>query len=217
MGCLRRLGCLAVIAGIAVALYFTRERWLPHVWHGAKRETAALPTWQPLTTAGAKRAREALASLNQRNGPAYVNVNPGDLASYIVQELSRTLPPSADSIEAAAIGERLYVRARVRTSELGGKGGLGPLGALLGDREQMQLGGTLRIIKPGSAELRVREIKIHELSLPQALIPRLIQQMSRERPVGIAPDGLPLKTPPYIGDVRVSDGQITLYKAGPAR
>jgi hypothetical protein len=37
--------------------------------------------------------------------------------------------------------------------------------------------------------------------------------MSRaERPAGVAPDGIPLKTPPYIGDVRVTDGRITLYK-----
>ena len=216
MGCLRRLGCLAVIAVIAVALYFTRARWLPRGWSG-KTETAATSTWQPLTPAGAKRARDALASLNQRNGPAFVNVAPGDLASYIVQELSRTLPPSADSIEAAAIGDRLLVRARVRTADLGGKGGLGALGALLGDREQMQLGGTLRIITPGSAELQVVEMRVHDLALPQPLVTRLVQQMSRERPVGIAPNGLPLKTPPYIGDVRVSNGQITLYKAGPAR
>ena len=215
MGCLRRIGCLLVVIVLACAAYFTRDRWLPYVWRGGPKAapiTATLPTWQPMTPAGATRAKNALTRLSQRNGPAYVDVAPGDLASYIVQELSRTLPPSADSIEAAAIGDRLYVRARVRTADIG-KGNLGPLSMLLSDREKMQLGGTLRIIKPGSAELRVREIKIRDLSLPQALIPRLIQQMSRTRPPGVSPDGLPLSTPAYIGDVRVSDGRITLYKA----
>jgi len=36
--------------------------------------------------------------------------------------------------------------------------------------------------------------------------------LSSERPAGLAPDGLPLVTPTYIGDVRVANGRITLYK-----
>ena len=148
----------------------------------------------------------------------YVNVAPGDLAAYILQELAKSLPASADSIEAAAIGDRLYVRAVVKTSELGGSGALGPLSALLGERERIQLGGTLRIIRPGFAELQVKEMKLGALTLPQTLIPRLIRQISRGlRPPEISPEGLPLTTPEYIGDVRVSDGRITLYKTVPAR
>lgn len=215
MGCLRRLGCLVVFVILAIVAFVTRDRWF-HWLPGARRDAsgvAAAPTWQALTPAGAKRAKDALQRLSATNGPVYANVAPGDLAAYIFQELSSTLPGSADSIQAAAIGDRLYVRAVLRTSDIGGKGGLGPIGALLGERERVQLGGTLRIIRPGSAELQVKEFKIREFALPQAIIPRLIRQMSRaDRPAGLSPDGLPLKTPPYIGDVRVSNGNITLYK-----
>ena len=216
-GCLRRFGCLALLIVVAIAAYLTRAYWLPHLWHGSSRDSTAAaagaPQWQSLTPDGAKRAREALQRLSSGSGPAFANVAAGDLAAYIMQELSRTLPQSADSVQAAAIGDRLYVRAVVRTADLGGKGGLGPMGALLGDKERLQLGGTLRIVSPGSAELRVREFKVRDFTIPQALIPRLVQQMSRgPRPAGLSPDGLPLKTPAYIGDVRVADGRITLYR-----
>lgn len=219
MGCLRRLGCLALLVILGIAAFLTRDMWLPG---SAKRDTptakANAPTWQPLTPGGAQRAKASLERLGSSRGPVFVNVAPGDLAAYILQELSRTLPSSADSIEAMALGDRLCVRAVVRTSDLGDKGSLGPLSMLLGERERLQMCGVLRIIRPGSAELQVKELKIREFSVPQGLIPRLVRQISRgERPPELAPDGLPLKTPDYIGDVRVQNGQITLYKITQAR
>ena len=218
MGCMKKLGCLLVVVVIAIVAFLYRDGWIKILPGGSKRDSAGAVarTWQPLTPEGSKRAQAALNQLRAPRGPAYVTVGPGDLAAYILQELAKALPPSADSIEAAAIGDRLFVRAVVNTRELGGNGGgaLGPLSALLGDRERIQLGGTLRIIRPGYAELAVKEAKIGNLSVPQPLIPRLIRQISRGlRPPELAADGLPLQTPEYVGDVRVSDGKITLYKA----
>ena len=135
---MRRIGCLIIIVILAIAAWLTRASWLPLLPFritGRSAPAAAAPTWQAMSVSGAARARDALEQLNKPNGPASVVVTPGDLGSYIFQELSRSLPPSADSIQAAAIGDRLYVRAVVRTSELGGANGLGPLGALLGERE----------------------------------------------------------------------------------
>ena len=220
MGCMRKLGCLVVLALVAVALFLTRASWLHFVpGHRAGSATAAADqTWQALTPVGARRARAAVEQLRSPRGPGSVTVAPGDLAAYIFEELSKSLPPSADSIEAAAIGERLYVRAVIKTSDLGATGALGPLAALLGDRERIQLGGVLRIIRPGIAELQVKEMKLGNLRVPAALIPRLVKQISRGiRPPELAPDGLPLQTPNYISDVQVSNGRITLYKTLPAR
>lgn len=213
-GCLKALGCLFLIIIVALVAFFTRGYWWSKVWRtGDNAAVADTSTWQPLTGEGAQRARVALEQLRGQRGPVYRTVRPGDLAAYIVQELSKTLPPSADSIEAAAIGDRLYVRARIRTSELGDRSALGPFAMLLGETERIQLAGTLRIIRPGFAELQVKEFRIRDFALPSALIPRLVQQLSpRTRAPELSPDGLPLRTPEYIGDVRISDGQITLYR-----
>jgi hypothetical protein len=218
MGCLKKLGCLllAVVllaAGAAGAWYWLRGRS-----GGGMADSAGLTAagWQALTPTGAQRARTALERLRAPRGPAYQSVAPGDLAAYIFQELSRTLPSSADSIEAAAVNNQLCVRAVVRTSEFGDRNALGAFAMLLGDRERLQLCGVLRIIRPGAGEFQVKQFRIREFNLPQAVIPRLIGQMSRgTRPAGISPDGLPLQTPEYVGDVRVQRGEITLYKRAP--
>lgn len=217
-GILKAIGCLTVLLVIAAVGYFSRGKWMRYI-PGLPRDTvlvvASAPTWQPLTPTGAQRARGALERLRSPRGPAFVTVNPGDLAAYIFQELSRTLPSSADSIEAAVIGDRLYVRAVVKVADLVEKGSMGPLSLLLGDRERVLIGGTLRILRPGFAELAVKEFKIRDLNVPQALIPRIVREMSRgERPPELAPDGIPLRTPEFIGDVRVEDGRVTMYKSG---
>jgi hypothetical protein len=213
----KKLGCLlvlvaAVALGAAGAWYYLRGRGTSASSQQASGGSGS--TWQPMTPRGAQRAKAGLERLQSPRGPASFTVAPGDLAAYIVQELSRTLPSSADSIEAAAIDDRLCVRAVIRVSDLGDKGQLGPLAMLLGDRERLHLCGTLRIIRPGLAELQVKEIRIRDFNIPQPLIPRLVSQISRgTRPAGLSPDGLPLATPEYIGDVRVANGQITMYRA----
>jgi len=211
---LKKLGCLLVVIVIAiVAIWAYKAGWVRFGRPGDENRAVVTPTWQPLTPDGGARASAALQQLASPRGPVYVNVAPGDLAAYIFQQLTSVFPKDADSIQAAAIGDRLYVRAIVATRALAGAGGLGPLTAILGERERVQLGGTLHIIRPELAELQVKEAKIGNFSVPQALIPRLVNQMSHAvRTPELAPDGLPLKTPPYIGDARVSNGKITLYK-----
>jgi hypothetical protein len=213
-----RIGCLVILVIAIVAAWLTRDRWLPLLPHeihssSAPATTAGTSTWQPLTVQGAARARNALQQLSGSTGPDSVIVTAGDLASYVYQELSRSLPQSADSVQAAAIGDRLYVSAVVKTTDLGGSSALGPLTMLLGDRERVQLGGTIRVIKPGEAELQIKEIRIRNLTIPQTLIPKIVQQMSHgARTRDLSPVGLPLQTPPYIGAVKISDGMITMYR-----
>lgn len=215
MGCLRRLGCLLLILVIAVvAAWLTRDRWL-RVVPGFHRSagTAASATWEPLTAAKAERARQAVARLGAPRGPVFANLTGAEAASYIYRALGRDMPQSADSAEAAVIGERLYLRASVRVDDLGGRDALGPLASLLGDRERVQFGGTFDIVRPGMAEFEVKEIRVHDIALPQGTIPRLLRRLEHgSRPAGIAPDALPLEIPPYIGDVRLARGRVTLYK-----
>jgi hypothetical protein len=220
MRCLGRLGCLFVLAALAVIGWLTRERWL-HLIAGGSTDTdsAAVATgregvWRPLTADGAERARRALEELERPNGPTVVTVSAPDLGAYVYRELARQLPPSADSVEAMAVDDRLHVRASVRLQELGGRDVLGPLAGMLGDRERLQIGGTLRVVRPGLGELVVREIRVGQLPIPAAVIPRLLRQVARrDRPPGVSESGLPLRLPEHIGEVRVSGGNVTIHKA----
>jgi hypothetical protein len=216
MGCLARIGCLLLLAALAVAAWLTRDWWRSRLpWSERQVSTAAISDWQPLTPDGAERARTALQRMQASGGPAYVNVSPADLAAYVFQELSGALPASADSVEARAVDDRLLVRAVVPTSMLGDRNALGPVAALLGERERMQLGGALRIVRPGIGQFRVTELRVRDFPLPPPLIPRLVGQMSRNRPPEVDADALPLRTPDYIADVRVANGMVTMYRRIP--
>ena len=214
MGCLARLGCLIVLALLAVGAWLTRDQWLDKLpgRAPAATETAASP-WQPLSPEAGSQGKRKLDELSRPSGPVFTNLTASEVASYVFQTVARTIPASADSAEAAVIGDALYVRAVLPVREIAGSGALGPIAGLLNDRERLQLGGAFRVIRPGLSEFEVREIKLRDFKVPTGAIPRLVQQISRgNRPEGISPNGLPVVTPRSLGDVRIANGRVTLYK-----
>jgi hypothetical protein len=212
---LRKIGCLVVLALGAWFGWMLRDRLFSGL-RPASETTAATSAWEPLTPEGSARMRAALETLQKPRGPVFATVRAGDLASYVLQQLVKQLPPSADSIEAAALGDRLYVRASVKPADFGGSDILGSLSGFLSDRERMQFGGSFHILRPGLAEFRVQEIRLHDFPIPPRAIPKLLRRIERgARPAGLSPDGLPLVVPDYINDVRVEPGKITLFKSTP--
>lgn len=214
MGCIRRLGCLVMLALLAVAGWLTRDQWLPRLTgRSAAKETAALSTWQPLSPEAGARGKKKIDELSSPSGPVFSNLTASEVASYVFQTVARTIPASADSAEAAVIGDALYVRAVLPVRDIAGTGVLGPLGGLLNDRERLSLGGSFRVIRPGLSEFQVREIKLRDFKVPTGAIPRLVQQISRgNRPEGVAPNALAVTTPRSLADVRIANGRVTLYK-----
>lgn len=218
MGCLRRIGCLALLIVIVVIGWATRRQWLPLLQRKVAEVRAPAPptgvVWEPITDSAAARARAAIEKLGERSGPVFANLSGGELASYLYQQLARQLPPSAQHVEAAVIGDQLVVRASVQLTDFGGRDALGPLASVMGAREMVQFGGTLDVVRSGLGEFRVRSIKVRDLTLPSPMIPKLLRQVQHgTRPVGVNEDALPLVIPSYLADARIDNGKITLYKA----
>lgn len=216
MGCFRSIGCMVVLVLLlAVGWFFFRddaERW----WNSRRSDRvapAAVAKWEPLTPAGAQRARATVARLERRSGRVYETVRAGDLAAYVFEELARQgFATASDSARAAVVGDELHVRADMRLRDLGGDA-LGPIGAMLGDRANVEFAGTLDVVRPGLAQYRLTMIRVGEQQLPAPLIPKIVQRIGRgQRPEGLAPNALPLRIPPYIADVRLGGGAVTLIK-----
>jgi hypothetical protein len=213
MGCIARLGCLVLLACLAVAGWLTRDRWM-HKLAGSSATVSTAPVWQPLSPAAGARGKRAIDDLSDPSGPVFKNLTASEVASYVFQTVARTIPASADSAEAAVIGDALYVRAVLPMREIAGSGVLGPLAGLMNDRERLQLGGSFHVIRPGLSEFEVREVKLRDFKVPSGAIPRLLQQISRgNRPEGVAANALPVTTPRSLADVRIANGHVTLYKA----
>ena len=215
-GFFRRLGCLIIIIAICAAIWYWYARVPTTKSSSTAVETATSGNsgWQPLTAADADRGRAAVQSLGSQSGPVFANLTAAEAASYIFTVLAKQLPPSAQNAQAAIIGDRLYVRSDVELKDFGGSKSLGPLGMLLGERDSVRLGGTINMLKPGLGEFLVQEVKLGKLDVPNGLIPRILTQMKRGKPVeGISQNGLPMVMPSYISDVRIANGKITLYKS----
>ena len=155
-----------------------------------------------------------MTSLGQRSGPVFANLTPSEAASYIFLAASKgQLPPSAQSISSAIIGDRLYIRATLALNELGAKKVLGPLAGMLSERDSVQLGGALKVIRPGLGQLLVEDVKLGALKVPSPLVPALVAEMRRGVvPQGVARNGFPMPLPDYISDIRIANGRITVYK-----
>jgi hypothetical protein len=215
-GCLRRIGCLFVLCIAAVAAYLVRDKWMPYLPRMGNTSTptaGAGPAWEPVSDEAAARARKAIESLGRKSGPVFVDLEPGDLASYFYIAFASQLPPSADSIEARAVGNRMYVRAIVALDDFKAAGALGPLAGMVGRREPLEMGGTFAIVRPGLAQFLVEAVRLGELPIPGGAIPKLLRQVRRGTvPPGVAENGLPFVVPTYLSDARVANGKITLYK-----
>jgi hypothetical protein len=206
-----------LVVAILIGLWITQDKWMR--LFGRSRGPAEATTervWQPLSPAAAARGRQAIEGLSSPRGPVYVNLTANEIASYVVQAAGGAFPASADSVEAAVIGDVLYVRAIVPTRDIASSGVLGPLAGLLNEREKVSLGGGFRVVRPGLSEFQLRDVKLREFSVPRSAIPRLVQQITRgHKTPGVADDALPVPTPTSLADVRIADGRVTLYKSTP--
>jgi hypothetical protein len=211
-GCLRKLGCLVIIiAGLGAWYFYT------HLKSGdggsSGRTAASSATWEALTPAAAERGKKEVESLSQRAGPVFANMTPAEAASYIFLAAASRFPGHAQNIQASAVNDRLRVRSEVAIKDFGGAAVLGPLGSLIGDRDTVQLGGTIKVLRPGLGEFTVEEMKFGQAAIPRILIPRLIARFRKGSVDGLSDRGLPMTMPDYISDVRIENGKITLYKS----
>lgn len=209
-GCLRRLGCLVILLALAAGGYWYWTRYQ------GRSGTVAAGVWQPVTPADGDRAARAIASVTSPGGRVFANLTPAEAVAYLLMRAGGgggQIPPSATDVEAMARGDTLHVRAVVPLRDFGGARALGPIAALVSARDTVQLAGTVDVIRPGLAQFRVTRVALRSLDVPRGAIANLARQMRRDQDPALAPNGLPLPLPPEVGDIRIANGRITLYRS----
>jgi len=234
-GCFRRLISLVILGAVAVGAFLTRDLWLPKARalvgqaagtasvtsdSAAAAAAAAADTgWTSLSFGAAEKGRQAIEKLRAPKGPTRVSLTAGQFASAALDSLMRQLPASTDSLQVRLAGNEFQIRALVRLAYLGGRAALGPLAAMLGDRERLLLGGTLEPTSvQGVAQFRLTRVKVGDFSLPSAVIPKLVQTITRRQgggTAGVEASALPVHLPAGIGDIRAGQGRITIYRTAP--
>jgi hypothetical protein len=208
MRCLLRLGCFGLLIVLGAAAWLTRDQWMARL--SGEEPAAATPRWESVTPARASRARVAIETLSSAEGQVFQSLTVGELAAFLADSLGLTRGVM-DSLRAAVVEDRILIRGVVRTAAL--QGALGALSGMMREREPIELAGTLRVVRPGIGELLIVEARVREIPLPRAAFIPLVRQMYRgPRPLGVSEVGVPLRLPPFVGDIRVAYGRVTLYR-----
>ncbi len=239
MGCLTRaVGTAVLLVGATTALWWWSggavpmpeaiTSRLPFEPRGADSMSTAparalaRARWHSIGDADSKSAEERLASLAAPDGPGMVTLQPGELLAFLVAPFAAQLPPSARAAQVAVTDGRVYVKAEVPLSDLGGGPMLSSLVGMLDRRDTVIIGGSFDMLDDAATERRaqflVQEIIMAEFSVPRPLVPRLVSTIRRGAvPPWVAENGYPVTLPAWVGDVRIRRDRVTVYRAESAR
>ena len=173
-GCIGRLVVLAVLIVVGGIAFLTRSVWEPGVRAklGLRTAvTASAAVWEPITAAGAERARTAIAAMNRPTGPAFQNVKAGDLMAYALDSILRgrgSATPGVTGAEALATENAVSIRGTIHMKDLGGTTALGPLAGVLEGDQPIEVRGRLEVTGHGHAQFHIERIALKALVLPSA-------------------------------------------------
>lgn len=209
-----KIGCLLIVIALGAAVWYFRGYWIPKAKQAVAVEAPAdTAGWTRITSSGGERARRRIATLSHRSGPAYITLTASEFAAYVLGSALSEVARYDTAAQAVVEDGKLYIRARIRLSDIGGKDALGPLARLFNDTEPLLVGGTLTAVRPGLAQFRIKEVAVRGIEVPRSVIGTLVKRWSPgTRPDSLASDGLPVPLPPDVVDLRLQDGKVTLYK-----
>jgi hypothetical protein len=215
-GCLKgllRLGALAAIAAVLLALWWFRQPILRSSARWFGRSQALPPVADTAvgapTPAAVASAQAKLRSLGAAEGaaPDSVVLTANEMASLIGGGIDWTVRKTYDSLRVELLDGAFAIHARLDTRSLP-PDALGPLAGIVQPREPLRLGGTLAIERPGIARFTVREISVRGIAFPAPAVKAIARQVA-----GADPDGaIPVRVDRAIADIAIRPTGVVLYR-----
>lgn len=200
MGCLRRVGCLVVLLVVGVGAWLARDVW----W---ERATGAAPRASVRWSAPRQDSAATTQRLTRSRPDAWVNLDASDLATMLDGATGKVLKEP----EVAIVGETVRVRARLVLSEVPTAGALGPLASLLSGEPRIELAGRPSMAGRGMARVVVTDVRVGGVEVPGAARDALLRQLQK----GGSEGEVRFSLPSWVGDIRVANGALTVYKDRP--
>ena len=200
MGCLRRAGCLVVVLVAAVGAWLARDLW----W---ERATGSAPRAEVRWSAPIRDSAAVAERVVRSRSDAWANLEPGDLATILDGATGDVLKEP----EVAIDGETVRVRARLVLSQVPTSGALGPLASLLSGEPRIELAGRPSMAGRGMARIVVTDLRVGGVEVPGPARAALVRQLQR----GGAEGEVRFSLPSWVGDIRVANGALTVYKDRP--
>jgi hypothetical protein len=214
-GCFKgllRLGCLAVVAAVLLALWWFREpilrtgaRWFGRSQALPPVADTAVGAPTPTAVASAQAKLKSLGEATAR-APDSVVLTPNEMASLIGSGIDWRVRKTFDSLRVELLDGTFAVHARLDTRALPPEA-LGPLAGLVQPREPLRLGGTLTILRPGTARFTIKEISLRGIAFPGPAVKSIARQMA-----GAEDGAIPVQVDRAVADIAIHPTGVVLYR-----
>lgn len=209
-GCLKgalKLGCLVLVAGALVLVWWYREpilrtgaRWFGRSQALPPVADTAVGAPTPTAVASAQAKLKSLATVDS------VVLTANEMASLIGSGIDWKVRKSFDSLRVELLDDAFAIHARLDTRSLP-PDALGPLAGIVQPREPLRLGGTLTIERPGLAHFTIREISLRGFAFPGPAVKSVVRQLT-----GAEDGNIPVQVDRAIADVRLSPTGAVFYR-----
>lgn len=200
MGCLRRVGCLVLVLVLGVGAWLARDLW----W---ERATGSAPRAEVQWSAPTRDSAAVAGRVARSRRDAWVNLEPGDLATLLDQATGEVIKEP----EVAISGETVRVRGRLVLAQVPKVDALGPLAPLLSGEPRIELAGRPSMAGRGRARIVVTDLRLGGVEVPGQARAALLRQLQP----GGAEGEVSFSLPSWVGDIRVANGALTVYKDRP--
>lgn len=208
LGCLGRVGCLAVLVVGGAAAWLARDHWWERVTGRPARPEIA---WK--TAADVREVPDPAALFARRNAPAFVSLRAPELAA-LLDHHGDLLLGAVDDVGVAISGDEVRVRARVELSRLPALDALGPAARLLEGRPLVELAGRPRVDSSRAGVIVVTDARVGGIEIPGAARAALLERLQGGS-MGAGPGTIRFSLPAAVGDIRVAGGKVTVYRDRP--
>jgi hypothetical protein len=151
-------------------------------------------------------AHKKQGAIGTPGGPAYVTLDPNEMASLIAEGLGPAGAAALDSVSVILGEGRFAFHASLKMDVLGPRV-LGPFAAMFGDREPVAVSGPARVAAVGAVAWQPDSVVIRAFPFPHAMVPIVINRLTG-RPDGI----VPIPVPATVGDLRIRPSGVTFYR-----
>lgn len=212
MGCLKsiayQIGCMITAIVVVVLAFIFREQ-LVGLYHKLRGTPPRAEAQYIMASPEALReARRRLDRLQERGGPAYVDLEAAHVAS-LIQDAVGTGGRTLDSVAVGLLDGEIRVRGSLDMSSIPREILPGPLRGIIGQREPVIIGGPMGTDTTGRLHLEVTKLDVANLPMPRALIARLMREA---RFPGLDGTRVPLPAMRGVGDVRVTRDHVRVYR-----